>query len=309
MSEQLTRAPDLPELVRRAHRMTDYVRLTRPGNALGAAALVLAGSYLAATTPHHAASGEPNWAMAWLAACAMWCITAHGYASNDVADVTEDRINKPDRPLPSGQIAPQNAQRFAQTLALLGIALAVPLGLVATAAALAVIGLLRAYNRTLKDIPGVGNGLIGILAGSALVAGAIVQVSLLPALQSGIIYPAAVFAAAITAREILKTLEDVPGDLRAQRHTLATTWGPQRTLFVYTVFAGLACLLMALPIWRLGYAPAYLVCSAFGVGVPLLLPGLVTTHRRTSLTDHQVRPYLRMLKLSYAAGILALFLA
>lgn len=306
MSEQLTRAPVHAGVVRRASLWVAYGRLTRPGNALGASALVLAGSHLAA---RHGAISTPNWTSAWLAACAMWCITVHGYAGNDIADLAEDRINKPDRPLPSGRIAPRHAQRFAQALALLGIVLAVPLGLVATAAALTVIALLNGYNRHFKSMAGVGNLLIGLMAGCALIAGSVVQLGLLPALQSGILYPAAVLAAAITAREILKTLEDIPGDRVANRRTLATVFGPGRTLQLYTGFALLACLLMPLPVLRLGYAPAYLLCTALGIGVPLLLPPLVAASYRADLTAQRVRPHLRRLKLSYAAGILALFLA
>lgn len=303
MSNDLTRAPVLAGMLPRAGLLLDSVRLTRPGNALAAAALVLAGSHLSA------AGQGVNWSVAWLAAAAMWCITAHGYTSNDLADVAEDRINKPHRPLSSGRVTPRYAQRFAAALALMGVLLAVPLGPVATLAALGVIGLLNAYNRWLKSLPGLGNLVIGLLAGCALVAGAVAQLGLLPALQSGIILPAAVLAAAITAREMLKTLEDIAGDRAAQRTTLATTLGATAALQVYTVFALAAWLLMPWPVVRLGYAPAYLLCTALGVGLPLILPPVVAWARHSDLTAARVRPYLRWLKISYIAGILALFLA
>ncbi len=53
---------------------------------------------------------------------------AFGIVLNDIADIEIDRVERPNRPLPSGRISVAAARRFASWLAIIGIALAVAAG-------------------------------------------------------------------------------------------------------------------------------------------------------------------------------------
>jgi len=67
----------------------------------------------------------------------VFAITAAGNVFNDLCDLEIDRINRPDRPLPSGKVSPRAAGALAAALFAAGLVLAgaSALGLVAAAAA------------------------------------------------------------------------------------------------------------------------------------------------------------------------------
>ena len=77
-------------------RIIAMYKLSRPFNALSGALAVILGGYVART-------GE--WLNVLLAAVVTILITAAGNAWNDYLDVEIDRINQPQRVLPSGMIS------------------------------------------------------------------------------------------------------------------------------------------------------------------------------------------------------------
>jgi geranylgeranylglycerol-phosphate geranylgeranyltransferase len=276
-------------------RLVGYLRLVRLSNSLPAGALVLVGAYLAA--------GWPPSGRAWLAALAMWCTTAHGYTSNDCFDLAEDSINKPDRPLPAGLVTLRGARRLAFGLAAIALLCSLWLGVGEMIVALLVLGLLSLYNARLKGLPLAGNGLIGLLAGATLITGSVTVYGFGWPAIAPVLAPAAVLACFITAREVLKTLEDVAGDRQAGKQTLATWLGPPGTLLLVALLAVLAVGLGFLPVVYLGYSWGYLAVLGFGVHLPLLFT-VAYLWRKT--TPAHVSRCLALLKASYSAGILAL---
>ncbi len=198
-----------------SQRLWATLRLMRLSNALPAAGLVLLGGRLARVSPLPAQVG--------LAAAAMGCITAYGYVSNDLSDLAEDRVNKPDRPLPSGAVERRTARRLAAFLALLGLLLAVGIGVAPALVALLALALLTQYNQGWKSTAGGGNLLIGGLAGGTLLVGGYAGSGMTGVLANAL--PGAVLFTFITARELLKTAEDVAGDRAAGKRTAATEHG------------------------------------------------------------------------------------
>jgi len=123
------------------------LRLLRPLNAILMAVGVLLGGYLSA--------GPAAWTPAlWWAGAAAALLGAGANAMNDILDLETDRINRPNRPLPSARIS----VRFAAVLAIAttGTALVIawidsPVrGGIATTATL----LLAAYNLGLGRVAG-----------------------------------------------------------------------------------------------------------------------------------------------------------
>lgn len=126
------------------------------------------------------------------------CFYAAGLLMNDLADVAEDRLERPTRPLPSGAAAPGTVRLVLWSLNAMGLAaLAGTAQPAAFIAGLAVVAGVWSYNRVTKRIPVLGALNMGACrAGSVLIgafAGPLVtwQMGLIPAAMIGL-YIAAV---------------------------------------------------------------------------------------------------------------------
>ncbi|MCX6047571.1 MAG: geranylgeranylglycerol-phosphate geranylgeranyltransferase [Chloroflexi bacterium] len=274
------------------------IRLVRLSNSVPASILVLIGAYLA--------RGWPLTQPAWLAAAAMWCVTAFGYTSNDCFDLTEDKINKPDRPIPAGLVAASSARWLAALLALGALSFSLCISPLAIGAAFTVLSLLTLYNVRLKATPGGGNVLIALLAGCTLLVGAVAVAGFNWQTVEPLGAPALVLASFITAREILKTLEDVEGDRVAGKQTLATQWGAPQVMRLIGVLSVVTLILSLIPFLQLGYSHIYLWMTMLGVNGPLFFTTIYLWH---DASPQRVSRCLALLKGSYFAGILALLLA
>lgn len=105
-----------------------------------------------------------------------------GLLLNDLCDLTEDRAERPNRPLPSGAADPKVVAIVAIGLALIGIALAFSTGHFAGYTALALTACVIAYNAGLKRIPVVGALAMGSCRGLSLMLGAAAVASAPPPL-------------------------------------------------------------------------------------------------------------------------------
>ena len=171
-------------------------------------------------------------------------ITAAGNVINDYFDADIDRINRPDRPIPSGTVSLMAARGFAVILFLTGIAVALftpPLCL-ALAAANAVILVL--YAARLKSLPLAGNVTVAYLAASIFLfggafAGPDALVRMIPL--------AVITFLATMAREILKDAEDVEGDAAGGADTLPIRLGIRSTTRIALGFALAAAIMGVIP--------------------------------------------------------------
>lgn len=99
-----------------------YIRLTRPANIVTAIADILAGFAVsgAATALFSSEMGISPWTLLWLCLATIG-LYGGGVAFNDVLDAELDRIERPERPIPSGQVSVTNAAIMASSLLLLGV--------------------------------------------------------------------------------------------------------------------------------------------------------------------------------------------
>lgn len=274
------------------------MRLLRLSNSAPAGALVLLGARLAGDWPP---AGR-----VWWAAAAMWCITAFGYVSNDLADLAEDVINKPDRPLPSGAVTVRSARILAGLLALAALGISSRLGLLEAAVAGAVMAMLLVYNNRLKASAGVGNLAVAILAGATLVTGAVASRGLHIATIGGVLAPAALLGAFIFGREVIKTVEDVSGDLSAGKQTLAVRLGAAATVRLL-LLPSLLTIGLLLQLWSSGRVSTLSIALlAVGVALPLLTSTLYLWRDQAPARASRC---LAVLKASYFVGIAALVVA
>ena len=142
------------------------VELTRPVNAIVAGVLTFTGAFVAQGSDV-VGSAEP----VLIAILVTVLATAAGNTINDYFDIETDRINNPNRPIPRGTVAPRTALISSIILFVAASVLALVLPLLATAIVFLNIVLLVAYTEIFKGLPGVGNGVVAYLGGSAFLLG------------------------------------------------------------------------------------------------------------------------------------------
>jgi geranylgeranylglycerol-phosphate geranylgeranyltransferase len=183
------------------------------------------------------------------------------FALNDYWDMKTDKENKrKDRPLVTGEIEPKHALYAAIACYIIGVAAAIPLPTVALYIA-ALFALLSVfYNYMLKDLPLIGNKYIALSMAIPFIFGNLVV--------SGTLYLPLVAIAAVAfvsglGREIIKSTEDVEGDMKHRKSkTLPAIIGKKK-----------ACQLAAGCYFAL--VPLSLLPFALGLPANLLAVGLV----------------------------------
>ncbi|MDQ1254529.1 MAG: geranylgeranylglycerol-phosphate geranylgeranyltransferase [Euryarchaeota archaeon] len=191
----------------------------------------------------------------------VFLVSGAGNAINDYFDIKIDSINRPERPIPSGRVKLKEALYFSYLLFVLGTVLAIEINIVCGFIALFNSLLLIFYAKTLKSTPLLGNLSIGYLTGSTFLFGASVfgfeglkTLSVLFVLS----------ALAITAREIVKDIEDMEGDKIEGADTLPLRIGAKNASYLAALIGLIAVLLSPLPYLMsvLGMRYLYLVFLA-----------------------------------------------
>jgi geranylgeranylglycerol-phosphate geranylgeranyltransferase len=239
-------------------------KISRPLSTLSGALAVVLGGYVAGT-------GE--WGNIVLAALATILISSAANAWNDYMDIEIDKINQPQRPLPSGMVKPRTAVVFSFVMAVLSVLLAAFINLPAFIIALSSAVLLYIYSWRLKSTVLLGNAVVAFISALSAIFGGVAAGNAIPSL-----WLAAIIFTAIMGREVLKTMADYEGDLRQRCRTISTVWGrrPARILFFVLSWATLA--MMLLPYLFRVYSPVYAYIVVFGV-YPVILYILVKVNR------------------------------
>ncbi|MFH1568758.1 MAG: geranylgeranylglycerol-phosphate geranylgeranyltransferase [Gemmatimonadota bacterium] len=228
-----------------SRRLAAGLALVRPVNCGITAVSVAVGALTSGSL--HPAPGV----LAAMASAAL--LTGAGNAYNDVMDLEIDRLNRPERPLPSGRLTLCSARLEAAFLAGAGLSMAAWAGAAPALMAGAVAAGLVLYSTWLKPGFLAGNLLVSAMAAAAFPFGAIAAGAL------GRSWIPAGFAFLFhLGREILKDAEDVEGDRARGARTLALRLGPRRArlvaLGVFAALAGATALPAAVGIYGPGYA-------------------------------------------------------
>ncbi len=244
------------------------VRLVRPLNCLMIFVGSLAGGIIAAAG---AAFRWPANADLLLASLSAALIGAAGNAINDVFDREIDRINRPNRPIPSGAISPAAARVIWVIFGACGIALGAVIGVWHLTVAAACVVALYVYSRWLKSIALVGNVVVGGLVAMSILYGA---------MSIGgwrIVLPAMLFAFLTNlARELMKDVQDLAGDAARAVRSFPVRAGPRTAGALYMIVVGVTLALTPIPFVALEYSTLYLllVLIADGFLVAALWAGL-----------------------------------
>lgn len=195
--------------------MRQYWRLIRGEHGVLAAISSIA-SYLIA-------GGDSASAVALIGA-STFLAEAGMFAHNDVANLPEDKINRPNAPLVTGAVSLKAAVAVAVSSYLLGLVLAafLPPYAIAVYVSAAVLGAF--YNERGKRIPFLGNFLVSFLTSAVYLYG-------MAAAGRVDVYLLLLFAASLLAnmgRELVKTAIDYRGDMAVGLRTAAVVLGPER---------------------------------------------------------------------------------
>ena len=128
-----------------------------------------------------------------LAIAASLCFYAHGLLLNDLADLAEDRRDRPNRPLPSGAAQPRTVLIAAVVLAALALLLCWAAGGSALGIGVALLAAIVLYNLWAKKIAVLGPITMGLCRGLSLLLGA---ASAVPVISLGRV-PDAIWASAV----------------------------------------------------------------------------------------------------------------
>ena len=272
--------------------LADLFKMARGGNVLIAIVSLAAGYFLS--------RAAFSWGGFAADAIAFAFAIAFGNILNDILDVETDRVNRPERAIPSGRVSPKGAAVASAVCAFCTLACAFFPGTNAPfhfGFYSALLILLFLYDRLLKRIPLVKNATVALLCATPLV-----RSMLLPGADLRPLYPAIGFAFLFTlAREIQKDLEDADGDLKAGIATFPLIAGERRAQTLSAALVVFAWISLPVPVVLGWYRPAFLfsLLPLF----PLVLAICLRTYRKNY---HAAQ---RLSKISMVVGLAALILA
>ncbi len=223
--------------------MKALFKITRPENVLITFLSVMTAAWLATDTVF-----TPGIMRAALAA---GLVTAAANIINDIFDVDIDRVNQPQRILPSGAMSIPAARLYYKLLNMMALGLTMDrpdLFLIIAGTQF----ILYFYSRSFKKMVLLGNAVVAFTGGLAFVFGALaageIMAGVFPALFAGLFH---------FARELIKDLQDVEGDRQYQATTFAVRFGSGKVLVMvdvlFIVLSGILLLPFLLSIYNVYY--------------------------------------------------------
>ena len=201
-------------------KLSGLIRLFRFELPFTAGVCVILGEILAAST-------FPGIREMILGFMAVFLISASALILNDYFDVESDRINAPERPVPSGLVTQNEALYLFILVSLLGFFLGYLIHLQALLVLLLVwlVGVL--YNWRLKQFGLLGNLMVSFSVGMTFIFGGVVvnQVS-----QPAVLFFALWVFLINLGEEIAADANDLVGDRQAGSRSLAVRFGPKTAL-------------------------------------------------------------------------------
>ncbi len=270
-----------------------YIQIIRPLNVIITISVIIVAAIISI-------DGSYSKLNIFMAAITGGFTAASGNIINDYFDIEIDKINRPERPLPSKKISIRSALNFYLTLVFLSVVISFQINFEAFLIVVITQTILFLYSFKLKNIVLIGNITVSFLAGFAFIFGGIAVDNYIYA-----IIPA-VFAFLITLiRELIKDIEDIPGDDKLGIKTLPIKFGVHKTKHYVLIISSLLILCTFYPFITVQYKIEYFLFVMVIVN-PILVYVL------KSLFEDDLSPNLNklsfILKLDMIFGLTAIFL-
>jgi len=201
-----------------------YASLLRPANCAMIGFAVIVGYFVSKPAEVSFLKGALGFSTGFF-------VCAYSMAVNDIYDVEVDRINRPDRPIPSGVISIHAATRLSILVLLAGVASSVlTLSPAAVFIALAYALLSWLYNSKAKQTGLPGNVIVASSLAIPFIYGGVISGGDLA--RSLLLMMAATSFFSGVGREVVKSMADVEGDAKRGVNSIARNFGLRAAAFV-----------------------------------------------------------------------------
>ncbi|MDD4308649.1 MAG: UbiA family prenyltransferase [Thermoplasmata archaeon] len=233
--------------------MSGLIQLLRPKNCLMAVLSVLIVALVAAGLD---VASVPVFDIL-AASLVVFLFTGAGNSLNDYLDRDIDRLNHPERPIPSGRISPKATCWFSGILFATSVIIGLWLSLSCMLLILLNLGLMLAYEFKTKSEGLPGNMMISWLTASLFLFGGLAVLEEFPEIMVPVFFMFLLSFFATLGREISKDIEDVEGDLG--RRTLPMRIGNEKAGYYANVAFFIGIGLSPLPYFFGAFGFMYLV--------------------------------------------------
>ncbi|MHA1717278.1 MAG: geranylgeranylglycerol-phosphate geranylgeranyltransferase [Promethearchaeota archaeon] len=263
------------EHVTAGKRALSYIEIIRPVNCLFGSLSVLIGFLNARGNVFSSFSSWKTLLLVTIGCIVYFLIAGAGNTINDYFDVEIDRINRPGRPIPRGDVSPKAALIYFLLLSVAGIILAMILGqytpnpiLIPVIAILfSIIGYVYAWKGKAAGFP--GNLMVGISFSSGIPFGALILVDV-SAIPVKIWFFFSTCTLLLISRELVKGIEDTEGDRKFGIKTIANTLGPNVAKNLSIIFSILALFSFTMPVFYLVRNLIFVILVILG-DIPVVL--------------------------------------
>lgn len=201
-----------------------------------------------------------------------FALTGASMAINDYWDREIDRINEPNRPIPSGLVSTSESLFLAVGLISVGLVAALLTNIPCLAIAILTLIVSVSYNTKGKQTGFPGNLLVSLCVSVPLMYGGFLIGAVLE--TAALLFAVLAFLAC-TGREVTKGIVDVEGDRDKDIRTIVVSYGEKAGAYVASFFYVLASGLSLVPVYlrlvSFWFLPFVLVADAGFVSSSLLL--------------------------------------
>jgi geranylgeranylglycerol-phosphate geranylgeranyltransferase len=207
-------------------RIEGLLRLMRPLNCIVMSLAVLVGASLTGL-------GNLQGVNLLFSAITAFTLTGAAMAVNDYYDFDIDKINEPNRPIPSGQVSLKTSLVTTAVLTLIGLSSAFVISLFCLLFATIAWIIMVTYTTIGKRAGFPGNLLVSACVAAPFLFGSIVATN---TITINILLFASMAFLSNTGREIAKGIVDIEGDSQHKIKTLAIVFGRKKAALAAAIF-------------------------------------------------------------------------
>jgi geranylgeranylglycerol-phosphate geranylgeranyltransferase len=207
-------------------RIEGLLRLMRPLNCLVMSLAILVGASLTGL-------GNLQWTNLLFGAITAFTLTGAAMAVNDYYDFDIDKINEPNRPIPSGQVSLKASLVTTAVLTLIGLSSALIIHIFCLLFATVAWIIMVTYTTIGKRAGFPGNLLVSACVAAPFLFGSIVATNMI---TINILLFASMAFLSNTGREIAKGIVDIEGDSQHKIKTLAVVFGRKKAALAAAIF-------------------------------------------------------------------------